>query len=66
MRLMRDVIVADNAEKQAVRAAEHSEVEAEPRRGDRDTGDGQPDGNSLHVSLLCCTYRSVVGRLLVM
>ena len=30
MRLMRDVIVADNAEKQAARAAEHSEAEAEP------------------------------------
>nr|VWO96276.1 N/A [Ganoderma boninense] len=38
MRLMRDVIVADDAEKQAKPAAEHSEAEETPGRGDGDTG----------------------------
>ena len=38
MRLMRDVIVADDAEKQAKHAAEHSEAEETPGRGDGDTG----------------------------
>lgn len=41
MRLMRDVIVADNAEKQAAGAAEHSETEAKLGRVDGDAGNGR-------------------------
>ncbi|KAI1790847.1 hypothetical protein LXA43DRAFT_1014298 [Ganoderma leucocontextum] len=48
MRLMRDVIVADNAEKQATRAAEDSEAETKPEHENGDPGDGRSDGNDQH------------------